>query len=276
MNARTRRRLDEAVRRWALRLDGPPMPTPSGWVAFGRRGTTALALKLIAARSDEGRAAAALRHFAGHGSVRLVDHADGALLLERAVPGRPLADLVLAGRDDDATNILCDVAAALHRPPAPEEAFPRVEQWGRGFDRYRRSGAATIAPALVERAAALFAEFAATQGERRLLHGDLHHDNILRDARRGWLAIDPKGVVGEPAYELGAALRNPAFFPTPAATDWRSRIMAERLGLGRERILAWAFAQAVLSAVWAWEDGTAPDAALAAVEATAALVPPAT
>jgi streptomycin 6-kinase len=120
----------------------------------------------------------------------------------------------------------------------------------------------------VDRAGALFAELAASQGERRLLHGDLHHGNVLWDDRRGWLAIDPKGVVGEPAYEFGAALRNPDAAPTlvasPAVARRRSHIIADRLGLDRRRVLAWGFAQAVLAAVWAREGGDAPDWALAA------------
>jgi len=92
--------------------------------------------------------------------------------------------------------------------------------------------------------------------------GDLHHDNILEDERRGWLAIDPKGVVGETAFETGALLRNPG--PDPAL--WadaktilrRTAILAERLGLERQRILAWCFAQAALSALWRLEDGLDP------------------
>jgi streptomycin 6-kinase len=93
----------------------------------------------------------------------------------------------------------------------------------------------------------------------RLLHGDLHHYNVLVDSARGWLAIDAKGVVGEPEYEVGAALRNPwerpELFTEPATIMRRVDRFRRELHLDAERILAWAFAQAVLAAIWAVEDG---------------------
>jgi streptomycin 6-kinase len=265
-----------------VEFDGPSVVrSPTGLVAFGLApdadgGRRPVVVKVADARADEGLAWAALRHFDGRGAVRLLAHADGASLLERAVPGRLLSELVRDGRDDEATAILCDIAAALHRPavPAAGIGFPTVADWGRGFDRYRRWGDAAVPPALVDRAAAVFEELAASQEAPRLLHGDLHHFNVLHDAGRGWLAIDPKGVIGEPAYEFGALLRNPwgdGFDRTacaaPGVVDRRSRLIAKRLGLDRRRVLAWGYAQAVLSAVWSQEDGEAPDHALAVAEA---------
>lgn len=92
-----------------------------------------------------------------------------------------------------------------------------------------------------------------------MLHGDLHHGNILSAQREPWLAIDPKGVIGEPAYELGAWLRNP--FPQilrwddPAgATLRRVDQMLGGLGIAQERILGWATYQAVFSSRWSFED----------------------
>ena len=239
-------------------------------------------VKVADERADENLAWAALRHFDGRGAVRLLAYADGASLLERAVPGRRLSDLIRDGRDDEATVILCDVTAALHRPdvPAADVGFRTVVDWGQGFDRYRRSGDAAVPLWLVDRAAAVFDEMAASQEAPRLLHGDLHHFNVLLDAERGWVAIDPKGVIGEPAYEFGAALRNPwgdgfdrAVCASPAVADRRSRIIAERLGVDQRRVLAWGFAQAVLSAVWSREDGEAPDHALAVANAISRTLP---
>jgi streptomycin 6-kinase len=81
---------------------------------------------------------------------------------------------------------------------------------------------------------------------------------VLLDSERGWLAIDPKGVVGELAYELGAALRNPAehseLFRQPATIKNRVDCFAKALSLDARRVLGWAFAQAVLSALWELED----------------------
>ena len=102
-----------------------------------------------------------------------------------------------------------------------------------------------------------------TQKNRRLLHGDLHHENVIFDDRRGWLAIDPKGVVGEIEYEIGAALRNPVDRPDLCASreilQRRIQIFEQALHLDTVRAVRWAFAQAVLSAIWSWEDGEPVD-----------------
>ena len=92
-----------------------------------------------------------------------------------------------------------------------------------------------------------------------LLHGDLQHYNVLFDGVRGWTAIDPKGVVGELEYEVGALLRNPieqpALFTKRSTIERRLEILCGALNLNRSRALRWSFAQAVLSAIWDVEDG---------------------
>jgi streptomycin 6-kinase len=104
----------------------------------------------------------------------------------------------------------------------------------------------------------------ASQRDVRLLHGDLQHYNVLFDSDRGWLAIDPKGVIGEVEYEIGASLRNPIekpeLFASPDAVERRLRCFEAKLKLDYDRMLAWGFAQAVLSAIWSVEDGFAVDA----------------
>jgi streptomycin 6-kinase len=80
----------------------------------------------------------------------------------------------------------------------------------------------------------------------------------MLDAQRGWLAIDPKGVIGETAYEVGAALRNPCERPTvfaaTATIERRVALFAGILGLDPKRVLGWAFAQAIPAAIWEVED----------------------
>ena len=264
-------RLEGAIDRWQLALDGPVRETPKGCMALARRDGQPVVVKVIAPRSDETRAAAALLHFAGSGSVVLLDQVDHATLLERLAPGDPLTTWVVAGRDDEATHQLTAVALVLHRSAHLPQDFPTVEEWGKGFLRHRRTGDGSLSATLVDRAAALFVELAESQTERRLLHGDLHHDNILWDDDRGWVAIDPKGVIGEAAYEFGAAIRNPtddvALFASSEIVDRRSRIIAEQAGIDHSRIVQWAFAQAVLSAIWSIEDGERPDNGIAAAYA---------
>jgi hypothetical protein len=94
-------------------------------------------------------------------------------------------------------------------PLDPPEWCPTVERWGEGFARYLASGDGRVPRDLVEPAQRIYADLCRTQRVPALLHGDLHHYNVLSDRARGWCAVDPRGVVGELEYEIGAALRNP-------------------------------------------------------------------
>ena len=244
-----------------MEAEGEPWTTATALVQFVRRSEERLVLKLIT-HADEASQPLALDHYGGRGAVRLIARKDGAMLMERAWPGRPLSGLALSGRDDEATGIVAGLIAELHRRPAPA-GLRTIEDWGRGFGRIRPSALAAGADAaLIDRAEAIFAELCASQNASVLLHGDLHHDNILEDARRGWLAIDPKGVVGEAVSETGAMLHNPGSDPEVFATarviERRTAILSERLGFERRRILGWCFCQAVLSALWSIEDGEDP------------------
>lgn len=257
--ARLPRLLDAATRRWSLAI-GPVFPGLS--YSYVCRATTAdgvpAVLKIGMPDPELLTGVEALRVFDGRGAVRLLD-ADldlGALLLERLDPGRSLSTV---SDDEAATSIAASVMQELWRPAPASGTFPSVADWAAGLGRLReRFGGETgpLPAALVEQAERLFADLPATQGEQVLLHGDLHQDNILSAEREPWLAIDPKGVVGEPAYEVGALLRNYVLdSPDPRATMQR-RIaqLAEELGLDRVRIRGWGLAQAVLSAWWSMED----------------------
>jgi streptomycin 6-kinase len=268
--------LAAAIARWGLTAEGASVRTQTALVQFASRAGQPLVLKLVL-HPDEADQRAALAHFGGRGAVRLLDWQGDALLLERAVPGEPLAGLVRQGRDDEATEAICEVMSALHRAPGPPPAVARsVESWGRGFDRIRPAALERgVDAALIDRAQRIWGVLAASQGPPLLLHGDLHHYNILSDAR-GWVAIDPKGVIGERAFETGAALRNPngelALIARPDVVARRAAIMAGRLGLEPGRLLGWAFSQAVLSALWSIEDGGEPGQGVAMACATLPLL----
>jgi streptomycin 6-kinase len=239
------------------------LETESSVVAFGTRGGEPVVLKVVRREGDEWRSGEVLEAFGGRGMVRVHAHVPGAMLLERLDPGTPLAEMALAGNDDEATAILAEVIGRMSSPDSGLHPFVSVEDWGRGFDWYLATGDRQLPRALVEDARAVFAELCASQRGVRLLHGDLQHYNVLFDHRRGWVAIDPKGVLGEPEYEIGAALRNPddpALFAARATVERRVRRYADVLGMDSRRILAWGFAGAVLSAVWGVEDGFAVDA----------------
>jgi streptomycin 6-kinase len=179
-------------------------------------------------------------------------------LLERLEPGEQLVNLVTCGYDDEATKILAGVIEKLVGHTAPAEC-PSVAEWGKGFNRYVESGDAQISLDLVREARTVYEELVSSQRQTMLLHGDLQHYNVLFDYNRGWVAIDPKGVAGELEYEVGALLRNPVeqpeFFSSLDIVERRLAILTSLLPLDRARTLKWAFAQAVLSAIWDVEDG---------------------
>ncbi|MCB9419046.1 MAG: phosphotransferase [Ardenticatenaceae bacterium] len=203
----------------------------------------------------------ALRLYDGHGIVKLLqaDPEAGILLLEHLHPGIPLR---MVAEDEAATAIAAQVMQQLWQPVLTNYPFPTVADWARGMERLRREfdgGTGPFPKRLVKTAESLFAELLPSQAEPVLLHGDLHHWNILRATRHPWLALDPKGVVGEPAYEVGAWLRN----PVDVLADWselssiqarRIDQFAEMLGFDRQRLIGWGIAQAVLSAWWSYED----------------------
>jgi streptomycin 6-kinase len=251
----------ECERRWSLKVL-PPFDLSYNYVAPAiRTDGTEVVVKLGVPNPELLTEIAALRLWNGHGIVQLLD-ADteqGILLLERLRPGTPLATLE---DDEQATRIAARLMGQLRRPAPPDHPFPTVDKWAEGIKRLRRrfdGGAGPLPAQLVETAESLFAELLDSQSEPVLLHGDLHHWNILAAERQPWLALDPKGLVGEAAYEVGAWLRNPLpgllNQPHPdRITVRRIDLLSEMLGFDRQRMIGWGLAQAVLSAWWSIED----------------------
>ena len=232
--------------------------TERSLLGFGVDDGKPVVLKITKA-ADEFNSGSVLRAFETKGTVAAYRSEPGAVLLERLEPGTELVELVRAGSDEVATEILGDVIAQManHEPP-PD--CPTVFDWAIGFDRY-----VTVCPdgpiplELARQAKEVYRRLAESQKQTMLLHGDLHHYNVLFDSNRGWLAIDPKGVVGELEYELGAIIRNPCelpdFYISQAVVERRLKQLTDALRLDYDRALRWSFAQAVLSAIWGLEDG---------------------
>lgn len=256
------RRVAEYERRWDLQMMPPFGNLSFNYAAPGNRSDgTSVVLKICYPAKEVLSEMAALRVADGDGMVRLLaeDVAGATMLLQRAVPGEMLID---HPDDEAATRIAAGVMAASWRAAPDDHPFPTVADWGRGFERMRvrfDGGMGPLPAELTDRAERSFAELVASSAAPIVLHGDLHHYNILRNAD-GWLAIDPKGIVGEPAYEIGALMRNrlPPMGDEPAALEVlirRLRIVAEVTGLDAERMRRWTVAQALLSAWWTIEDG---------------------
>jgi streptomycin 6-kinase len=249
-------------RQWSLRLDEPFNNLSFNFVVPGMTADhTQIVLKLGVPCRELSSEAAALRLIDGRGAVRVLgdESSKGAILLERVTPGNPLHKLK---GEHEAATIAARVMQSIWRPVQQHSDFVTTEQWFAAFARLRKSfngGVGPFPPDLISTAERTFTELNATSTERMLLHGDLHHENILH-SQSGWVAIDPKGVIGERDYEVGAFLRNQ--LPTSSTADETARtltarisVFAAELNLDRARLAKWAFYQTVLSAVWSHEDG---------------------
>jgi streptomycin 6-kinase len=252
-----RERLAERARAWNVNV-GRVLDSPTSLLAFGTRNGQPVVLKVVRQAScDEWNAGSVAARFDGHGLMRVHEHVPGATLMDEVRPGTPLTDVVRAGCDDVATDVLCDVVEAMLDVEPDIAGIATPDAWGPGFVRYLESGDAQIPTHTAERAYACFRSLCASQSSVRLLHGDLQHTNVLSAGNERWLAIDPKGIVAELAFEFGPIFRNPPATPehyTAASIERRARRLAQRLELDVDRILGWAFCLAVLSAVWTVED----------------------
>jgi streptomycin 6-kinase len=253
----------ECLTRWSLELDQPFENLSYNLVLPGRLPDgKEIVLKLGVPCAELSMEAAALSLFQGVGAVRLLDHdaARGILLMERVIPGTPIYKL----QDDaEATRTAARLMRRLWRMPPANHAFPSLAVWFRAFARLRQKyndGSGPFPAELIAKAESTFTELNASAATDVILHGDLHHENILSSAKGEWLAIDPKGISGDPGYEVGSFMLNQ--LPMKAADEKTSEILDQRLAIfsdelqiSRDRLARWSFCHAVLSAVWDFEEG---------------------
>ncbi|MER7777950.1 aminoglycoside phosphotransferase family protein [Streptomyces sp. NPDC096191] len=242
------------LRRWELRLDGPSM---HGWAALVlpvvRPDGVPAVLKLQILDAETEGEPLALRAWDGDGAVRLLDHdpATGTMLLERLDSGRMLSHV-----EDSraAVLVIARLLAHLTATPAPPGVRGLGDIARAMLERTPGTLGAIPDPAdrrLVADCAAALREVAGEPGDR-LLHWDLHFENVLASARAPWLAIDPKPLAGDPGFDLLPALDNRY---DPAETRWRFDAMTDVLGLDRQRARAWSLARVLQNSLWNVEDG---------------------
>jgi streptomycin 6-kinase len=210
--------------------------------------------------TEEQVGALALRYFGGQGAVRLLRHDDGAQLMEYA-DGDDLMPLMERGEDERATRIIAGVIRQLHCVPqeTPHDGLFTLERWFRELFRKAAAEAAMGEASIFGRGARVAARLLADQREVRVLHGDIHHRNI-RGSARGWLAFDPKGLVGERTYDCANTLCNPEL-PHLVHNERRlltnAGILANELTIDVQRVLAFTYAYACLSPSWSLGGGDA-------------------
>lgn len=248
--------IDAAAAKWRLTDIRPVDSLSYNFVAFALKEGKEVALKIGVPDRELLSEMAALYHFNGQGCVRLVamDPNLHMFLVERLRPGAMLSEM----KDDERTvHIACDIMERLHQSAPTGTPFIKLKEWLDGFGRLRSRFNGNTGPlpeALVQKVEELLPELYASSCPPILIHGDLHHFNILSSGEE-WLAIDPKGVIGHPEYECGPFLINPwgEMTKRPDAvriTERRIAILSERLGFPRKRILDWGFCHAMLSAWW--------------------------
>lgn len=263
--------LGACSRHWGLTV-GEPFELSHHWVAPARTSSgDAVVIKLgVPGHPHLAREADVLRRWDGHGAVRLLgsDPEHGALLVRRARPGTPATELVPA-RDEEATRAVLAVARSLHEADPGGLGLPDVATEAASMQAHlaRHGDRDPLPPGMVEQAREMLLDLTRTRRSVVLLHGDLHHDNVLRHAddhqeTAGWVAIDPHGWCGDPGFEVGPLLYNPLTTPPEELRRLlrrRLEVAVQVLGEPPDRLRAWGFVAAVLSQVWSCEDGGAPE-----------------
>ncbi|MGY0024896.1 aminoglycoside phosphotransferase family protein [Streptomyces sp. YJ-C3] len=248
-------RIEEFVERWDLRVDGAAMHGMAALVlpVVRRSDGVPAAVKFQVLDEETEGEPVALREWGGDGAVRLLDHdaGTGTMLLERLDSGRMLS---VVEDSRKAVLVIAELLARLTAGPAPQGmrtladiaarmladvpgALPRIA------DPVRRGIVASCAAAVRE---------VADEAGDRLLHWDLHFENVLASEREPWLAIDPKPLAGDPGFDLWPALDNRF---DADEVRWRFDAMTQVLGLDRERARAWTLGRVLQNALWDVEDG---------------------
>ena len=253
---------------WRLDPDGEPIMTTTSRLLPVRQDGLPAMLK-VATEPEELRGADTMTWWDGDGAACVFAHEGDALLMERAEGSTSLEMMAQSDRDDEATRIMCQVAAKLHAPrmrPLPSSLVP-LPEWFAALE----SGAARYR-GILEQAAVTARHLLAAQRDIVVLHGDIHHGNILDFGSQGWLAIDPKGLLGERTFDFVNILRNPdaQVALAPGRFSRQVTVVADAAGLDRERLLKWTLAFTGLSAAWILGDGDQPDLDLAVAELAAA------
>jgi streptomycin 6-kinase len=237
---------------WSLSADGDPIVTPGSHLLPVRWQGLPAMLK-VAHTSEEKLGGRLMSWWAGDGAAQVYAHDGEAMVMERANGAGSLMHMALNGQDDEASRIACATIARLHVPrPSPPQGLLSLEVWFQSLWR-----AAEDEGGRLHDCAAVARELLATQQDIVVLHGDVHHDNILDFGARGWLAIDPKRVTGERGYDYANLICNPDL-PTcsnPVRFNHQVDVIAQTAGLARQRLLQWVVAHAGLSAAWFLEDG---------------------
>jgi streptomycin 6-kinase len=235
----------DLLQRWSCVLDGPVRHGAVGVVLPVRRDGSPAAIKVSFPHPGNVDQPDALAAWNGRGAVRLYERDDArfAMLLERAGPD----SLAVVTDNDQAVTVLGELCRRLAVPAPP--GLPRLRDEVAGWEAEIR--VAGLPRRVADAALATLREL---DHPETVVHGDLHDANVLAAEREPWLAIDPKGIAGDPAYDAFTVIHSPRLLLTSGhrrALD----IFCEAAEIDRERARRWALVRTVRSVIWDRECG---------------------
>lgn len=238
-------RLGRLVEQWALVPAGEPILTHASCLLPATRDGQPVMLK-TSAQPDEVRGFALLDWWQGHGAVRVLERESDALLMERATGGS-LVQMSQAGNDTEAIAIICDLLGRLHsgrNGPAPPLVL--LSDW------FASLFATDAHEPFIKRGKTLASELLGDPEPPTVLHGDMHHGNVVQLSTGDWRAIDPQGLLGPRGYDYANIFRNPNLDIAADPERFRSRVgrVSQLSGLDPVELLQWIVALCALSHSW--------------------------
>lgn len=190
----------------------------------------------------------------GQACVKAIEYNENGLLMEY-LDGPTLDTLVIDGQDDEASEIIAKILNQIHAIPIPKELnFRTLETRFESLFEYAQKHQDSV----FEHAARLAKKLLKNQTDICLLHGDMHHSNVMKGPDGGWIAIDPKGLVGDPAYDAANTFRNPHTAPDIVESEDRflkqTKIVSDIMDIDHQKIINYAFVQSCLSISWSLKD----------------------
>jgi streptomycin 6-kinase len=258
-------RLKHYKQLWQLLDDGEPFSTSSGLFQPVIYDGKQCMLK-VASRDKDKRGNRLMAWWNGNAAAPVLRYDDTALLMERTMGQHSLTEMAKNGRDDEASRVICSVLAKLHtqKGPYPGHLIP-LDIWFKDLE-----PAAAKYGGVFDSCSKIANELLNDPVEQVVLHGDIHHGNILDFGAKGWLAIDPKGLYGERGFDYANLFCNPdiATATKHGRLAQQVKVVSGEASLDLIRLLQWIAAWAGLSAAWSLDDGGDAEPAVTVAEMT--------
>ncbi|RBL91794.1 aminoglycoside phosphotransferase family protein [Chitinophaga flava] len=258
------------LKKWELQPDGPAFRTYACWlqpVVYQQQP----AMLKIALEAEEQLGGILMSYWDGEGAARVLQMDGSALLLERISSKNSLLEMALNGQDTAASRIICQVADKLHAPrttPAPAQLLP-LATWFEELE-----PAAGKYGGILEESHLIAKQLLRYPQEICVLHGDLHHTNVLDAGARGWVAIDPRRLIGDRGFDYAHIFCNPDLETAlaPGRLAAQVAVVASAANMEPQRLLKWIVAYSGLSAAWSLSAAEDASIALGAAEIAFALL----